>query len=80
MVQDIAIVLGTLAETGLAGTTVPASSIYLAFGMDMSRFEACMDVMERAGLVRRTSCTVCATEKGYALGVEINAELGMSGK
>lgn len=59
--QDIFAVLDTLIEIG---NPVPASTIYLAFGSDIQRYEIARRFMVELELVTLVSDQIAITEKG----------------
>ena len=78
MSKLIAAVVTTLAERP-AGQKVPASSIYLALGMDLLKYEQLRWVLIEMGLAGASSEQIWLTPKGKQLGDELNAELGEKG-
>ena len=59
--EDIFAVLDTLIEIG---NPVPASTIYLAFGSDIQRYEIARKFMVELELVTLVSDQIAITEKG----------------
>lgn len=53
------------------GTPVPASSIYLAIGSDMTKYEQLVGILGRGGAIERTDDAVELTDKGRDLVAEI---------
>lgn len=68
----IAAILTTLLETD---APAPESSLYLAMGMDLPRYELVRDLMVRLELVTVKSYTMRLTEKGTSMAHECNAAL-----
>lgn len=73
----IAAVTSTLVEIDPdgTGTPVPASQVYLALGMDMSKYEMLSRILRGAGLAVITAETIALTMKGRELGKACNAIL-----
>ena len=67
----IAAVTSTLEELG--NPVSPASSIYLALGMDLGRYDLVAKVLSDAGLANVTSETIQLTEKGLDIGRQCSA-------
>lgn len=67
----VAAVLTTLLETGGS----PASTIYLACGMEMRKWEALRDIMLRMDVIKISNHYVTLTEKGTQLATEINSKI-----
>jgi predicted transcriptional regulator len=68
LMVDFAAVVATLADET---RPVPASSIYLALGSDLTRFEAVKTALVASGVVQATSETVALTPKGRELATKL---------
>ena len=64
----ISAITSTLFELG--DSQVPASSIYLALGMNLPEYDTIIYVMGKLGLVVTTSETIALTSKGAELGAK----------
>ena len=58
---------------------VPASSIYLALGMNLTEYRTITHVMGKLGLVVTTSETITLTSKGADLGAKCSKILAEAG-
>src|SRR5690606_39802819 len=65
LVIDAAAVLATLAEQP-EGVPVPASSVYMALGMDLGRYDRVIYALVQTGMVDRTIDTLTITPAGRA--------------
>lgn len=74
--EDIFAVLDTLIEIG---KPVPASTIYLAFGSDIQRYEIARKFMVELGLITLVSDQINITKKGR-LAIERAKELVRTGQ
>lgn len=72
LIADIAAVLTTLREVNEPS---PRSSIYMALGMDMKRYETLEQALVGAGFVKTTSQTITLTGKGIESADNIIAAL-----
>lgn len=54
------------------GSMMPASTLYMALGMDIHGYEIVSEMMRGVGLVTLTAETITLTEKGLELGRKIN--------
>lgn len=75
LVVKLAAVVSTLAETTNPGENVPASTIYLALGMELHTYESIVGVGTRAGLLNSSAYSVGVTEKGRELASRLEAKL-----
>ena len=70
--MDTLAILSALAETS-AGMPVPCSTLYLALGCDLARFDRVKQVLVATGHVTATSETMTVTALGQSVGEKINA-------
>lgn len=68
---DLCAVLTTLAEFPFS----PASSVYLALGSDMARYELVASVLARAELAEVTTETLTITDNGRDMAAKIQGHL-----
>lgn len=54
------------------GPMMPASTLYVAMGMDINGYDVVSAVMRDVGLVTTTAETITLTEKGLELGRKIS--------
>lgn len=54
------------------GPMMPASTLYVAMGMDIHGYETVARIMREVGLVTTTAETIKLTEKGLELGRKIS--------
>lgn len=66
----IAGILTTLNEVS-PNDPIPASSIYLAMGMNMSDYELVRNMMTSAGWISTTPSTIALTQKGRDKAIEL---------
>jgi len=66
----IAGILTTLNEVS-PNDPIPASSIYLAMGMNMSDYEIVRNMMLAGGWISTTSSTIALTQKGRDKAIEL---------
>ena len=70
----IAGILTTLNEVS-PNDPIPASSIYLAMGMNMSDYELVRNIMLQCDYITTTPSTIALTQKGRDKAIEIEATL-----
>jgi predicted transcriptional regulator len=60
-------IISTAAEFQEEGLPMPASSVYMACGMDMAKYEKVTQIAVDAGYITKTSEQIFITEKGKEL-------------
>lgn len=68
-------ILCTLAEVVPNGEPVPASSIYLALGMNMMEYTSIIKMLVNTGYVSSTPSTIRITPKGKEIADRINTKM-----
>lgn len=63
-------ILSTIYEVS-PNDPIPASSIYLALGMNLQQYEYITNAMVSAGLIIKTSSTIAITDSGKAKALEL---------
>ena len=76
LLADIATLLTALNETGNAGCS--ESMIYIAFGLDMSRYNGCANVCKQAGFITISGNFVKLTNKGIETAKQLEKTLQAS--
>lgn len=69
LLKYIAAIVTTVAETGIA----PESSVYMALGMDMSKYQIVRNVMVGAKLITVANYTIRLTDAGKEMADKVNA-------
>jgi len=72
LIVKLALIVSALGETD-EGQSVPASTIYLALGCDLSQYNTLASVGEKIGWLKVTSRTVALTAAGRAKAKELQA-------
>jgi DNA-binding IclR family transcriptional regulator len=76
LVEQVAAVVSALQEIDPHGKrAVPASTIYVALGMDMSAHQRLAAALQRAGYARCTASKIQLTAAGLEMGALINGAL-----
>lgn len=74
LMARIASLVCALSET--SGGWAPASTLYMAVGMDIHAYETIASVAAQAGLVEKTSQTLTITSKGRDMAAKLLKVLG----
>ena len=70
----VSAILTTLLEVS-PNDPIPASSIYLALGMDLGKYELVKDIMVQCNWIVATSFTITLTSEGRAKATELENAL-----
>lgn len=76
--SKIAAILCTIAESVPTDDPVPASTIYLALGMDMMEYTRLVNLMTSNSLIRATPSTLRLTLKGKQIADSILVEMELT--